>query len=601
MTDTYKDGINADIGSLRNTTQFIIPAKKIQTSGHGYDIYPAFKIEDTIFTDFNSLSEWIICQSQNVIIDGYSGVFWDLFVKQLNQHLTQKGKTVHWMTIDIALKPSAVIDELIEDYLQSADPVFGKRYEGELKDFFDQAKLSLIQPDPQEFTIIYGCGAALAAVDAKIIYIDVPKNEIQFRSRANHLYNLGAATVTGPKAQYKRFYFIDWPVLNKHKQRLLANIDIIVDEQRVTEISWMTGTALRKALTKISRHAFRARPWFEPGVWGGQWIRENIAGLNQSVINYAWSFELIAPENGIVMENEGRLLEVAFDLLLFHNNQAILGKAAKRFGYHFPIRFDFLDTMDGDKLSLQCHPAVAYTKEHFGEDFTQDETYYILDHQEQAKVYLGFQENIDQEEFKLVLQDSFNNHTPVAVEKYVQTFNSKKHELFLIPNGTVHSSGKNNLVLEISATPYIFTFKMYDWLRPDLNGKPRPLNIDRAFANLNFERKGEVVKDTLIAKQSIINQGDDWQLVNLITHPDHFYAIHRFEFDTVIEACTEGQCHILSLVEGDLILVRTGDMELEIHYAETFIIPAEAVQYQIINKSKGRAKVLTAFVKDECC
>lgn len=601
MTDTHKDGINIDIGSLRNTTQFIIPAKKTQPSRHGYDIYPAFKIEDTLYTDFNSLSEWIISQSQNIVIDGYSGVHWDLFVKQLNQHLTQKGKTVHWITIDTALKPASVIDQQIEDYLQSADPVFGKRYEGDLKDFFDPEKLTSIQPDPQEFTIIYGCGAALAAVDAKIIYIDVPKNEIQFRSRANQLHNLGASAVTDSKIQYKRFYFIDWPVLNKHKQLLLAKIDVIVDEQRVTELSWMTGTALRKALTKISKHAFRARPWFEPGVWGGQWIKENIAGLNQSVINYAWSFELIAPENGIILENEGRLLEISFDMLLFHNSKAILGRAAKRFGYHFPIRFDFLDTMDGDKLSLQCHPTVAYTKEHFGEDFTQDETYYILDHQEQAKVYLGFQENIDQEAFKLVLEDSFNNHTPVTVEKYVQTFDSKKHELFLIPNGTVHSSGKNNLVLEISATPYIFTFKMYDWLRPDLNGKPRPLNIDRAFANLNFERKGEVVKDTLIAKQSIINQGDDWQLVKLITHPDHFYAIHRFEFDTVIEGRTEGQCHILSLVEGDLILVRTGEMEMEIHYAETFIIPAEAVQFQIINKGKGRAKVLTAFVKDECC
>lgn len=601
MTDPYPDGINTDIGSLRNTTQFVIPEKKAQTAEPGYAIYPGFKIEDTIHHDFNGLSEWIIDQHQNIIIDGYSGVYWDVFVRQLHEHLVQKGKTVNWISIDTALKNSLVIDQLIEKNLQQDDPVFGKRYEGELKDFFDTEKLSLIQPVSQELTIVYGCGAALAPVDAKIIYIDVPKNEIQFRSRANHLYNLGAITTTDPKLQYKRFYFVDWPVLNKHKQQLLAHIDVIVDEQRITEISWMSGTALRTALTKMSRHAFRARPWFEPGVWGGQWIKENIAGLNQAVVNYAWSFELIAPENGIILENEGRLLEVSFDMLLFHNSNAILGKAAKRFGYHFPIRFDFLDTMDGDKLSLQCHPAVAYTKEHFGEDFTQDETYYILDHKEQAKVYLGFQENINQDEFKHVLQESFNQHIPVAVEDYVQTFDSKKHELFLIPNGTVHSSGKDNLVLEISATPYIFTFKMYDWLRPDLNGKPRPLNIDRAFANLNFERKGDVVKDTLIAKQSIIQQGNDWQVVNLITHPDHFYAIHRFEFDTIVEGHTKGQCHILSLVEGELILVRTGEMEQEIHYAETFIIPADAVQYQIINKSKGRAKVLTAFVKDECC
>ncbi|QNK64982.1 class I mannose-6-phosphate isomerase [Pedobacter sp. PAMC26386] len=578
-----------------------MPEKKAKVTQHGYDIYPTFKIEGSVHRDFGSLSQWIISQNKNVVIDGYSGVCWDMFRIQLDQQLIQHGKKAHWINIDTTLKPSEEIDSLIEDHLQLNDPVFGKLYEGELRDFFNAGQLNSITVSAHELTIIYGCGAALTAIDAKIIYIDVPKNEIQFRSRAGHIYNLGAVETAEPKMQYKRFYFIDWPVLNKHKQQLLANIDIIVDEQRITEISWMSGKDLHAALTKMSMHHFRARPWFEPGVWGGQWIKKNIQGLNQDVVNYAWSFELISPENGILLEDEGKMLEVSFDLLLFHNCKAILGTAAKRFGYNFPIRFDFLDTIAGDKLSLQCHPSVAYTKEHFGQDFTQDETYYILDHKKDAEVYLGFQENINKEEFRLVLEDSFIHSKPVSVEKYVQTFKSQKHDLFLIPNGTVHSSGTNNLVLEISATPYIFTFKMYDWLRPDLNGKPRPLNIDRAFANLNFDRKGENVRDTLISKQTVIKQGDDWQVVNLATHPDHFYAIQRYEFDTIIEARTEGQCHVLSLVEGDYIVVKTGELEQEIHYAETFIIPADAVQYQLINKNKGRAKVITAFVKEECC
>jgi mannose-6-phosphate isomerase class I len=142
---------------------------------------------------------------------------------------------------------------------------------------------------------------------------------------------------------------------------------------------------------------------------------------------------------------------------------------------------------------------------------------------------------------------------------------------------------------------------MYDWLRPDLNGNPRTLNIDRAFENLNFDRKGDVVTDTLISKQTVAKQGKDWQVINLTTHPDHFYAVERFEFDTVVEENTNNQCHVLSLVEGESIKVTTNGLTQVIHYAETFIVPANALSYTMTNTGNSRVKVVKAFVKDECC
>lgn len=590
-----------DGGELRSTKQFLIPAKKETALIHQYDIYPTFKINQQIYNGFESLAVWIAAQKTNITIDGYSGVYWDIFLDSLNAEFIKKGIHVNWVNINEALKPENVINEIIAPAMGGDDPLFGKIYEGVITDFFDAGKLSSLKPIEGSVNIIYACGAALAGWETPVIYIDVPKNEIQFRSRANKITNLGDNQPADPKVQYKRFYFVEWPVLNKHKKQLIPIIDVIVDEQRINEISWATGQALRDALKAMAQNMFRARPWFEPGVWGGEWIKHHIKGLNNDVVNYAWSFELIAPENGIILQNGSEMLEVSLDTLFLYNNKAVLGKAAERFGDAFPIRFDFLDTYNGGNLSLQCHPTVAYTKANFGENFTQDETYYILDAEPGAEVYLGFQENINKQEFKAVLENSFKNNEPVEVGDYVQILPAKKHDLFLIPNGTVHCSGKNNMVLEISATPYIFTFKMYDWLRPDLSGNPRTLNIDRAFENLNFERKGKVVTDTLISRQTIIKQGDDWQIINLTTHPDHFYAVERIEFDTVIEEFTHNQCHVLSLVEGESITVTTNNMEQVINYAETFIIPADAISYTITNKGNSRAKVIKAFVKDECC
>ncbi len=457
---------------------------------------------------------------------------WDFLRASLERELNELGIVTRFHDVSRAYKSQASIEKMIAPYLGGDDPVFGSRFPGELADFFDLEKLAHIRPEESSaLNVLYGCGAALAGWDGVLVYVDVPKNEIQFRMRAGNIQLLGVSPPADHKLTYKHLYFIDWPVLNRHKSRLVAKLAWFIDEQRPTEPLMISGDGLRSALTELSVSAFRARPWFEPGPWGGQWIQENVPQLSRDVPNYAWSFELISPENGILLESGGRLLEISFDMLMFHRSQAVMGDFEGLFGYEFPIRFDFLDTFDGGNLSIQCHPRMKYIREHFGENFTQDETYYILDCKPEAKIYLGFQESIDPQAFRQQLELSAREKMPVDIDRYVNSVPSHRHDLILIPAGTIHGSGKDNLILEISATPYIFTFKMYDWLRLDLDGKPRPLNIERAFDNLVFDRKGKKVQQELVSTPRMLSQGDGWKIIHLPTHVEHFYDVVRIEFD----------------------------------------------------------------------
>ena len=527
---------------------------------------------------------------------------WARLRTQLQREFDQLGVRVAWIDANCAFKPAAQIDILSGPFLGGEDPLFGTRFTGVLLDFFDTAALRGLAPDPSAaLSIVYGCGAALAGWGGVLAYVDVPKNEIQFRARAGAALPLGAAQAPDPKTAYKRGYFVDWPALNAHKATLLPALDWIIDEQRPDDITFMRGVDLRSAMTAMARSGFRPRPWFEPGPWGGQWLKQHVPQLPQDAPNYAWSFEAIVPENGLMLRSAGLLLEFAFDWLMIHNARAVLGDAWPVFGREFPIRFDYLDTMGGGNLSLQCHPRPDYIRAHFGERFTQDETYYIVDCAPGAHVYLGFRPNVNREIFHAALNDSARQGMALDVARFVHSEAAHRHDLFLIPSGTIHCAGADTMVLEISATPYIFTFKMYDWLRAGLDGAPRPLNIARAMANLVFQRGGECVKTELISRPAVLSQGPGWRVVHLPTHAEHFYDVERVEFSDAFDGNTGNQCHVLNLVAGESVLIESGGVRQSINAAETFIVPAAAGRYRLINQGGTPAWVIRAFVKPEFC
>ena len=322
-------------------------------------------------------------------------------------------------------------------------------------------------------------------------------------------------------------------------------------------------------------------------------------GLDPNQPNFAWSFEMIVPENGIIVEKNKKRLEFSFDFIMYQENKNVLGKnAAKQFKYEWPIRLDYLDTIDGGNLSTQVHPRPNYIRENFGETYTQDETYYIVASKPGANVYLGLTDDCDPIEFKNALKESIEKGIEVEIDKFVNKEPSKVHDLFFIPNGTVHCSGEGNLVLEISATPYIFTFKIYDYLRRDLEGNLRPINIERAFDNIRFERREKFVKENLISKPKLLNEGKGWKEFVLYDKPYTFYNIHRIEFENEFDLSTNDNAYAINLVEGEQVeIISENKRTIKLSYLESMLIPAASGKIKIINKGNRTCKMVLVYIK----
>ena len=474
--------------------------------------------------------------------------------------------------------------------------------------FFDAAKLAELRIRASiargkaagQLLIVIGPGSSYVELFDQIWYIDIPKDLVQEKFKQGKLNNLGTDTSVTFEEFYKRCYFFDWPAQNRLKNSLIGKIDYFIDGKDDSHPVIISKNNFNKVLNKISESPFRVRPWFLPGPWGGKYMQGHM-GLNEDEPNYAWSYELIVPENGVVIESGDERLEFSFDWLMYYSNEKILGKnAAKQFKNEWPIRLDYLDTVNGGNLSVQVHPRPDYIRREFGETYTQDETYYITYCKPGAKVYLGLTEDCDPEEFKSALYSSINNNKQIELDKYVNSEPAHPHDLFLIPNGTVHCSGENNLVLEISATPYIFTFKIYDYLRKDLQGNLRPINIERGFENIRLERRKEWVQKNLIAHPELINSGEDWKEYLLYNKPFTFYNVHRLEFESEYTLETNDRPFAVNLVEGEKVQLETENgAVISLSYLESMIIPAAAGKVKFKNNTCRLCKVVLVYVRPE--
>lgn len=551
-----------------------------------YDKFPSTPLDGNLIKGWDSIFQTLkekLAGKGICVIECYQGVY----IEELEKHLPALGA-------DLVIKADNLYhaEEKIRALTQrwvTDDRLFGHRASFTYQDFLDEEKVKVARNEMKAqagLTLVYGHGAFDVAGQADVVvYIDMARWEIQQRSRRKEIDGLGISNREEDASRhYKRGYFVDWIVCDELKKRLLPMADYWMDTHVPENPKMITGDLLRQGLSKTAHRPFRVVPFFDPAPWGGQWMKE-VCDLDRSKSNYGWCFDCVPEENSLYLEVEGELFEIPSINVVFHETKALLGAPVEsRFGEDFPIRFDFLDTMGGGNLSLQVHPTTQYIRDTFGIYYTQDESYYLLDATDEATVYLGLKTDVCPEEMINELNEAQDTGQPFDAEKFVNKWPAKKHDHYLIPNGTIHCSGSGAMVLEISATPSIFTFKLYDWGRLGLDGLPRPINIKHGSKVIQWERQTDLIRKDFINAVQPIAEGEGWREERTGLHENEFIETRRHWFTSTVTHPAGTGVNVLNLIEGEEAIVESPNGLFEpfvVHYAETFIIPASVGEYTI--------------------
>ena len=553
-----------------------------------FEKYPSTKIHghDTeVFAGYDQIATALKKSVNNndfvLIVETYVGVD-ESVLEALVERL--KPSTVI-RSIDIFYS-SDVMQKMLDRYITD-DRVYGIAYTGEWSDFVEPTRLEKVKAQVEQakgLTLIFGVGASFISKGDCMVYADMAIWELQMRYK-NGTPNFNATNVVEEQIRkFKRGYFIDWRLSNRQKASLFEEFDFYLDTVWNDKPAMLTRNAFETGLKEMLHQPFRTIPFFDEGLWGGQWMKEVCDVEDKSRVNYAWSYNLLFQENEVNLQyGETRVNIPGYTIMLRYPKLLIGEKGFARFGAEYPIRYDFLDTMEGGYLSLQVHPDTQYYQQNFGMPFTQDESYYFLDcGPTDTFMHLGLKTGVKKEDVERDLKRASRGEIDFPADKYTNKIYVKKHDHLHIPAGTIHCAGPNTMVLEISSAPCIFTFKLWDWGRVGMDGIPRPTHIDRGLKVIQWDKGTEWINDTCAFPAYKVDGGEGWVEEKTGLNDLEFIETHRITTSVKVHRSTKNETNALHLVDGREALIESPTGQFKpfiIHFAESVCIPAGIGEY----------------------
>ena len=561
-----------------------------------------------------------------VALDGYTTANWTVFINLLARELTILG--IDWETIDAnrsTLKDGKEIDAMIDPLLiwdTKIDPtlLYGKIYKGGYKGLLDESKVAAFRKAvpaakvPGKVVIVYGYGSLIPELrdlyDVKCFFDLTPKTSM-LRIRRGEYSNLGKERPDAINRVIRRCYYCDFENAVHNRKELWENNvpDWYFIDSDPGKLQMMPFSAFSDICAQLVKYPFRAKPCYLEGVWGGTYMKK-LRNLPKEMRNAAWVFDFIPMEVSVLVEAGDELLDINYCSFVHKEGVNLMGKdCVKKYQGYFPIRFNWDDSYHSTgNMSIQCHSGGKYNIENYNEFGRQDESYYVVVIGHEAKTFIGFRDDADIPQFFKEIEAADTEHKTCDYMKYVSYEDSVPGLQVMLPAGTIHSSGRNQVILEIgSLTIGSYTYKMYDYLRLDFDGKQRPIHTHLGELNVRQDRRTSVIHDPespeyIVQKPRLDVSGDGWEEYILGENPQMYISLRRLEFEKQWEQDTKGEkFHVLTLADGEKVRVRSvehPERHFDMAFMEIVCVPADMGRYVIENLGKEPIRIHKTCLRD---
>ena len=315
---------------------------------------------------------------------------------------------------------------------------------------------------------------------------------------------------------------------------------------------------------------------FKSVVWGGEKIAP-FKGVNTQQKNIGESWELSGVKGNESIVAEGPLAGRTITSLAEEYKGALLGeKVYAATGAEFPLLIKFIDARDD--LSIQVHPDEKLAAERHNGSKGKTEMWYVVQADEKAHLMSGLNKEITPEEYAAKVADN-------TITDVLHDYDVHAGDVFFLPAGRIHSIGKGCFIAEIQQTSDI-TYRIYDFGRLGLDGKPRELHTELSKAAIDYT----VLPDYKTQYQSIKNQENE--IVSC-----KYFTTSLYELDKEVTKDMSGlDSFVIAIcVEGSGSLTDSEGNVVSLSQGETVLIPACSRSFTL--RPEGNMKVITSYIR----